>query len=216
MSSIEYAGVVTSYLADKGYGFIKGDDGNDYFFKSNQVLCGIAPEKDARVTFKPEPTPRGFSAKAVTVNGIAQGMWENPDHFVVSEHDHAPGLEMVYAFSTPCWTTATIHAQARQQLIDLAQTYGANGILGLRITAVPPKGTIHLEGKMVYLQRASKTWDAREALAAERRVQEALDFATRADVGTKESIDINPIVLGAKALKVAGKLVGLARRWSSK
>lgn len=211
MSSIEYAGVVTSYLADKGYGFIKGDDGNDYYFKRDEVVGGIAPAKDARVTFDPEPTPRGFAAKAVTVSGVAQEIWENPEHFVVSEHGHVPGLEVLYAYRSPCWTTATIHAQARQQLIDQAQTYGANGIFGLRITAVPPKGTIHLEGTMVYVQHVSKSWDSVEVLAAQSRVQEALDFAARADVGTKESVDINPVVLAAKAFRAAGKLMGFVR-----
>jgi cold shock CspA family protein len=216
MSKTEYAGMVTSYLADKGYGFIKGDDGNDYYFKRNQVVGGIAPAKDARVTFDPEATPRGFAAKAVSVSGVAQDIWENPDHFVVSEHGHVSGLEVLYAYKSPCWTTATIHAQARQQLIDQALTFGANGIFGLRIAAVPPKGTIHLEGTMVYVQHASKSWDGDEVLAAQARVQEALEFASRADVGIKESIDISPIVLGAKALRAAGRLVGLVRSWTGK
>ena len=214
---MEYLGVVTSFLEAKGYGFIKGDDGQDYHFNRRDVLGDSLPVTSARVTFDPHATARGYSAKKVSVHGQAHSIWVDPEHFVVSEHDSAPGLGILYEFSAPCWTTATLHAQARQQLIDLAKNYGANGILQLRVTAVNPKGTIHLEGTMVYLQQAATAWDAETARQAEARVQSALDFAAQAEVANaKGGLDINPILWGGKAIKAAGQLLGWARNRTGK
>lgn len=57
-------GVIRSYLREKGYGFINGDDGKDYFFRGNsfesaeqQLLCdGI------QVEFEQIASPKGYSA----------------------------------------------------------------------------------------------------------------------------------------------------------
>lgn len=214
---MEYLGAVTSFLEPKGYGFIKGDDGQDYHFNRRDVLGAALPVTGSRVAFDPEATARGYSAKKVVVRGEVHSIWVDPEQFVVSEHDSAPGLDILYVFSAPCWATATLHAQARQQLIDVAKAYGANGILQLRVTAVNPKGTIHLEGVPVYLQQAATTWDIEAAREAEARVQEALDLAARADEANEKTVvDINPILLAGKAIKVAGQFLGWVRSRTAK
>lgn len=214
---MEYLGVVTSFLELKGYGFIKGDDGQDYHFNRRDILGDVLPVTFSRVAFDPLATARGYSAKRVSIRGQSYHIWQDPEYFVVSEHDSAPGLDILFAFSVPCWTTATLHAQARQQLIDIAKAYGANGILQLRTKAVNPKGTIHLEGTPVYFQQAASTWKIDQVQEAEARVQAALDFAARAEVAnTKHDVDINPILWGGKAISAAGQLLGWLRNRAGK
>ena len=58
-------GTVTSYLSDKNYGFIKGEDGKDYFFHGSSLkdkndinkLC-----EDLILEFEQKATPKGYSA----------------------------------------------------------------------------------------------------------------------------------------------------------
>lgn len=214
---MEYLGVVTSFLSDKGYGFIKGDDGNDYHFKRRDVLGELPPLTAARVAFDAQATARGYSAVKVIVRGQALTMWADPESFVVSEQDGIPGLDILYVYSSPCWTTATLHDQARQQLVDIAKTYGANGVLQLRVAAVNPKGTMHMEGTMVYLQEAVSTWNADEVREADERVQQAREFAAHAEaINAKTVVDINPILWAGKAIKMAGQLIGWVRDRTAK
>ncbi len=59
-------GIIKTYLSEKKYGFIKGDDGKDYFFHVNefrdkQHISNICEE--AFVTFDQQATPKGYKAK---------------------------------------------------------------------------------------------------------------------------------------------------------
>jgi len=214
---MEYLGVVISFLPDKGYGFIKGDDGNDYHFKRRDVLGELLPVTSTRVAFDAQATSRGYSATKVIVRGQALTTWADPESFVVSEQDGVPGLGILYVYSSPCWTTATLHGQARQQLVDIAKSYGANGILQLRVTAVNPKGTLHMEGTMVYLQQEVSTWNEDDVRQAEERVQAAKDFAAHAEaINAKTVVDINPILWAGKTIKMAGQLIGWVRERTAK
>jgi cold shock CspA family protein len=44
-------GVVDTFNADKGWGFVKGDDGQDYYLHRSEVLDGMLPMPGRRVTF---------------------------------------------------------------------------------------------------------------------------------------------------------------------
>jgi len=47
----EVEGVVDTFGTDKGWGFIKADDGNDYYLHRSEVLKGLLPDKGQRVRF---------------------------------------------------------------------------------------------------------------------------------------------------------------------
>ena len=47
----EVGGVVDSFGSDKGWGFVKGDDGSDYYLHRSEVLHGMLPAAGQRVRF---------------------------------------------------------------------------------------------------------------------------------------------------------------------
>ena len=55
-------GKVKFYLDDKGYGFIEGDDGQDYFLHRSALPDNAYPKKDDKVSFETEITDRGNKA----------------------------------------------------------------------------------------------------------------------------------------------------------
>lgn len=63
---IKVKGQVVSFIAEKKYGFIKGDDGESYFFHLSGLLDKSEESKvvkNAYLTFDPSPTPKGDVAK---------------------------------------------------------------------------------------------------------------------------------------------------------
>jgi cold shock CspA family protein len=62
-------GYVTYYNFSKGYGFIKGENGQNYFFHVSSVDSSdmYNLDKDVKVEFKTEPNPKGEVAVKIKV-----------------------------------------------------------------------------------------------------------------------------------------------------
>jgi len=70
-------GVVKSFLSDKRYGFIRGEDGKDYFFHKEDVdrptwdNIGLAwsdgDQRAVRVSFNPVKSPKGTRANSISL-----------------------------------------------------------------------------------------------------------------------------------------------------
>ncbi|MCK5234795.1 MAG: cold shock domain-containing protein [Candidatus Aenigmarchaeota archaeon] len=60
-------GTVKWFNADKGFGFIEGDDGEDYFVHHTALAEGTTINENDKVTFEPAQTERGKQAQNVTV-----------------------------------------------------------------------------------------------------------------------------------------------------
>ncbi len=60
-------GRVKWFNREKGYGFIEGDDGKEYFVHHTSVTEGVFIREEDRVSFESEKTDRGWQAKDVVL-----------------------------------------------------------------------------------------------------------------------------------------------------
>ena len=56
-----------NFNEDKGFGFIIGEDGNDYFAHISEVKSVALPYRGANVEFTPSENTKGKSAKNILV-----------------------------------------------------------------------------------------------------------------------------------------------------
>ena len=61
-------GTVKWFDKVKGYGFIQGEDGTDYFIHHSQLPEGLVLQENDAVTFEPTETERGKQAKDVKLD----------------------------------------------------------------------------------------------------------------------------------------------------
>jgi hypothetical protein len=63
-------GMISTYLADKGYGFIKGEDRKDHFFRKESSLGALEVGRiadEVLVTSKECVTPKGYRANRLSL-----------------------------------------------------------------------------------------------------------------------------------------------------
>lgn len=62
-------GVVIRIVKDKPFGFIRGEDGNEYFFHSSSVKNGkfLNVRENQNVEFEPHETEKGYRAEDVYI-----------------------------------------------------------------------------------------------------------------------------------------------------
>lgn len=61
-------GTVKWFNIRKGYGFISGEDGTDYFVHYSAVPQGVMLKENDKVTFEPADTERGKQAQKVALD----------------------------------------------------------------------------------------------------------------------------------------------------
>jgi len=127
-------GIVKTYLPDKGYGFIEGDDGNDYFFRKESFTDAAQIDTigdGVFVTFDERATPKGYRADRLSlVSRTHVATFLPPDEVVISKTDRLPGWELLEAGD---WV---VHGasrdspdQAKRELQQNARRVGANALL---------------------------------------------------------------------------------------
>jgi cold shock CspA family protein len=123
------AGRITSYVSNKKFGFIQGDDGEQYFFHTSFLQDKTAETlllKGARVEFDPTPSPKGLTAKSVVVFNPIVGRKIRP--FIRSRNAQAKDgtIERELHLRTRFFKDPN---EGRQYLERLAHRVGANALL---------------------------------------------------------------------------------------
>ena len=127
-------GTIKTYLTDKNYGFIKGDDKKDYFFHKSSIdnhdlekICD-----GALVTFDQKATPKGYNAIKISINSASNIKYKTPDEIYTSKNKNIKGWDNI------CMSNWIIHGSSRNSpdeakidMIDGASLVGANTILNM-------------------------------------------------------------------------------------
>ena len=88
-------GIIKTYLDEKNYGFIKGDDARDYFFHTSSIdrhdlhkVC-----EGALVSFDQKATPKGYSAIKISVGSAVK--YVLADTIYASKSDRVKGWDII-------------------------------------------------------------------------------------------------------------------------
>lgn len=69
MASKRLSGEIERVIVDKGFGFIKAENGGSYFFHKSELTAPLVFSgqlQGARVSFAPEQGPKGLRAASVS------------------------------------------------------------------------------------------------------------------------------------------------------
>jgi cold shock CspA family protein/uncharacterized protein YbjQ (UPF0145 family) len=126
-------GQVRSYDQARRYGFIRGQDGHDYFFHIDDVHGQQTPVLNQAVTFEPRAAPKGPRAGNVLLGALPQRVPVNPDRFIMTREDSVRGYQTVAVQATGLWAESNDPNQAKDDLAELAKQWGANAIVNLQL-----------------------------------------------------------------------------------
>lgn len=129
-------GWVRTFIADRGFGSITGDDGQEYFFHLDDVTGRGTPSTGQAVSFTPGRTAKGLRARSVAVSGHApQGrqVYLDPDHFIMTRAPEVRGFVIVQVLSPDAWGESNDPNEARDILRQEAERLGANAVVGLTL-----------------------------------------------------------------------------------
>lgn len=159
-------GTIKTYLPEKRYGFIKGDDGKDYFFHESEFQDKSHIENlrdEALVSFEQQATPKGYKAKSCSlINSSEVHTFVVPDEFIASRSNSVKGWDVIeYGRWMVHGTSRDSPDAAKRDVIDNAAKIGANALIGLEYYKTTGsegayKYTIHnFRGRAVTLGRKS-------------------------------------------------------------
>lgn len=125
-------GVVNNFVAEKGFGFIDGEDGQSYFLHISELPVeqrNESPASGMMVEFDATPTPKGLRAKQASLLDDGQAMtYEAPDRFLTFKNDAPKGWATIEEAQ---WRVVCQHAdldRAKEGMIRKAESVGANAI----------------------------------------------------------------------------------------
>lgn len=141
-------GLIKSYLPEKQYGFIKGNDNNDYFFHASSLKDSTEIDKlksGLSLSFEQKATPKGYAAINITIveeennhrystfNNTAGLKYLAPDTIYSSKYNNVKGWEIV---GHSDWA---IHGSSRyspddakDSMLRSVKSIGANCILNMQ------------------------------------------------------------------------------------
>jgi len=89
-------GTISSFLPSKGYGFLRGDDGRDYFVHHDDIIETQAVVEGQRVVFEESATPKGYRARRVRPMAVTGAVrYVLPDEVLTSRNATIKGWEVL-------------------------------------------------------------------------------------------------------------------------
>lgn len=127
-------GTITTYLPQKHYGFIKGDDEKDYFFHRNSFTNASDHKRifdGSRVSFEQTATPKGYQAvNCALVDAPNAKTYIVPDRIITSKESTVKGWDLVEVSD---WIIASIASDdldaARKDIVRKAEQVGATALI---------------------------------------------------------------------------------------
>ncbi|MAE13667.1 cold-shock protein [Candidatus Woesearchaeota archaeon] len=86
-------GKVKWFNRDKGYGFIEGDDGEEYFVHHSALAEGTFLRDNDRVSFDAAETERGKQARNITLLQKGSELEQEPEQEAAQEAESEPEQE---------------------------------------------------------------------------------------------------------------------------
>lgn len=127
-------GVIKTFVPEKKFGFIKGDDDKDYFF--HQASFKQQRDKEnicdgAFVDFEPIPTPKGYRAENCSLIAPSDVItYAVPNEFLTSKIDNIKGWEIIEMGNWIIHGTSRVSPDAaKSDLIDKAIRVRANALI---------------------------------------------------------------------------------------
>lgn len=172
-------GTVTSFVHEKKFGFIKGDDGKDYFFHQNSFQKANAANlmlDGALVEFVPTATPKGYRAERCSfVDHSGVETCQLPDTVLFSKTLDLSGWELIEVSD---WivhgSSGDSPDAARLALAQAALQLGASAVL--QVEYYKTRGSLPGTGKGTY-HFTVHNFRGRLALAARRRAEGSYHLA---------------------------------------
>ncbi|EPW8571891.1 cold-shock protein [Morganella morganii] len=124
-------GTITTWFEDKGFGFIKDENGDNRYFHVVKVANPDLIKKNAAVTFEPTTNSKGLSAYAVKV------VPESKYIFIAGERIKLTAIKSFVVYS---------EEEAAETLIDKENTVLSVGIL---MNSIRPKSAFPAETRTV-------------------------------------------------------------------
>lgn len=132
---VHQTGVIARYSPDQKYGFIAGDDGQDYFVHYSELLQIISDDdlEGKLVSFEAVLGKKGYKARNCQVHGEeASRAYTLPDRFLFAKRAQVQGWPPIESCD---WeVVGTSHDspdQAKANLKERAQSIGGNAIVNL-------------------------------------------------------------------------------------
>lgn len=130
-------GTIKTYLPEKNYGFIIGDDGKDYFFHDSEFKHKNHKDKiceNAIVEFDQVATPKGYKARdCVLVDPKEINTYSIPPQFLISKSDFIKDWEIVDLGEWKVYGSSRHSPDAaKENTIEKAKRTGANSLINLK------------------------------------------------------------------------------------
>ncbi len=129
-------GIINTYLTEKHYGFIKGNDGKDYFFHENDFVnkkhINLLAE-EVLIEFEQAATPKGYQAKKCKViSTLAEMKYIQPNNFITTKQNTIKGWEIIEMGEWIISSASSSPDDAKDIIINRAKQLGANALINLK------------------------------------------------------------------------------------